>query len=126
MVRRIRANQRHEIILLTLGVLAGAVLIGMLMANFDQIRRWQEKYFGPVPSIEAVVEAVKGDDELVVLSVGQDQKIQEGFEFMIFRGEKIIGKVRVHKVFENLAGARILSTAPNETILPQDEATRWR
>ncbi len=74
------------------------------------------------PPIDAIVEAVKGEDKLVVLSVGRDQKVQEGFEFTIYRGDRFVGKVKVTKVYENLAGARILFTNEGESIQIGDKA----
>ena len=78
--------------------------------------------FTTAPPIDAIVEAVKGDDKLVVLSVGRDQKVQEGFEFTIYRGDRFVGKVKVTKVYENLAGARILFTNEGESIQIGDKA----
>jgi predicted nuclease with TOPRIM domain len=77
---------------------------------------------GRAPPIDAIVEAVKGDDKLVVLSVGRDQKVEEGYEFTIYRGDRFVGKVRVTKVYENLAGAQILFTNDGESIQIGDKA----
>ena len=77
---------------------------------------------GIAPPIDAIVEAVKGDDKLVVLSVGRDQKVEEGYEFTIYRGDRFVGKVRVTKVYENLAGAQILFTNDGESIQIGDKA----
>jgi hypothetical protein len=74
------------------------------------------------PPINAVVQAVKADDKLVVLSVGRDQKVQEGFKFTVYRGDHFVGKVQVIKVYEDLAGARILFTQEGEAIQVGDSA----
>lgn len=66
---------------------------------------------GIAPPINAVIQAVKPQDKLVVLSVGRDQKVQEGFKFTVYRNDKFIGKVQVIKVYEDLCGARVLFTA---------------
>jgi len=74
------------------------------------------------PAIDAVVQAVAEDKKLVVLSVGRDQKVQEGFKFTVYRGDRFVGKVQVVKVYEDLAGARILFSQENEAIQIGDKA----
>ena len=80
--------------------------------------------FNTPPPIDAIVQAV-GDGanaKLVVLSVGRDQKVQEGFKFTVYRGDKFIGKVQVVKVYEDLAGARVLFTQEGESVQIGDKA----
>ena len=59
------------------------------------------------PKIDGIVEAVNSTDRLVVLSVGKEQKVQEGFLFAVNRGGEYIGKVKVIEVYDDLSGARI-------------------
>ena len=75
------------------------------------------------PPIDALVEEVDADLKLVVLSVGKQDEVKEGFEFTVYREDKFVGKVRVHKVYENLAGARVLFTAAGGGIRQGDRAT---
>jgi hypothetical protein len=75
------------------------------------------------PPIDALVEEVDADLKLVVLSVGKQDEVKEGFEFTVYREDKFVGKVRVHKVYENLAGARVLFTATGGDIRQGDRAT---
>jgi len=74
------------------------------------------------PPIDAVIQAVKNEDKLVVLSVGKDQKVQEGYQFTVYRGDKFVGKVQVIKVYDDLAGARVLYTQDGEAIQVGDQA----
>jgi hypothetical protein len=60
-----------------------------------------------VPAIPGRIEAVRPEEKLVVLSVGKDQKVQEGYKFYVRRGPEFIGKVTVIKVYDDLSGARI-------------------
>jgi hypothetical protein len=78
--------------------------------------------FPNVIPIDAVIQAVEQEKKLVVLSVGKDQKVQEGFKFTVYRGDRFVGKVQVVKVYEDLAGARILFTQDNESIQIGDKA----
>ncbi|MFC1479026.1 hypothetical protein ACFL6F_00365 [Planctomycetota bacterium] len=85
------------------------------------IKTWQKKYnieeeiIGSVPVevIEGKVVAISknkesGHDELVMLSVGRQDKVQVGFEFVIFRGETYICKVVIKKVFEDSAVGMVI------------------
>jgi len=74
------------------------------------------------PPIDAVIQAVRNEEKLVVLSVGKEQKVQEGFQFTVYRGDKFVGKVQVIKVYEDLAGARVLYTQDGEAIQVGDQA----
>jgi hypothetical protein len=75
------------------------------------------------PPIDGVVKAVDGEEKLVVLSVGRDDKVETGFDFTIYRGDEFLGKVKVIKVYPNLSGARILFTKDGATLQPGDKAT---
>ncbi len=59
------------------------------------------------PAIDGIVEAVNQSDQLVVLSVGKEQKVERGFLFAVNRGGETIGKVQVIEVYDDLSGARI-------------------
>jgi hypothetical protein len=73
------------------------------------------------PRIDAVVKAV--EDQLIVLSVGQDQKVQEGFEFTVYRGDQFIGKVKILTVYPDLSGASIIFTKKDARIRAGDRAS---
>jgi len=75
------------------------------------------------PPIDALVEEVDGSLKLVVLSVGRQDEVKVGVDFTIYRVDKFVGKVRVSKVYENLAGARVLFTAEGSDIRQGDRAT---
>lgn len=78
----------------------------------------------PMPSIDARVSAVKNDvnPALVLLSVGQDDKVEKGFHFSIYRGNEFVGKVVVEKVLANSCGCRVLFTKEGQTIQAGDSA----
>jgi hypothetical protein len=75
------------------------------------------------PPIEGIVHAVDDDLKLVVLSVGRDQKVQEGYEFTVYREAEFIGKVKVTRVFSDLAGAEVVFTKDGAKIQPGDKAS---
>lgn len=78
----------------------------------------------PVPAIDGNVVAVKTDvsPPLVLLSVGQDDKVERGFHFSIYRGSQFIGKVVVERVLRDSAGCRVLFTADGQQIQAGDNA----
>ena len=62
--------------------------------------------------ISGVVAAVRvdpasGEQHLVMLTVGGDEKVQEGTEFIIYRGSQYIVKVRAQKVFPDMVACVI-------------------
>ncbi len=78
----------------------------------------------PVPAIDARVAAVKSNvtPELVLLSVGSDDKVEKGFHFSIYRGTEFVGKVVVEKVLRDSCGCRVLFTSEGARILAGDSA----
>jgi hypothetical protein len=78
---------------------------------------------GLAPTIDALVSAVDGAEDLVLLSVGSDQKVQEGYEFTIYRDASFIGKVKVTKVYPSLSGAEVVFTDNGARIRRGDRAT---
>lgn len=78
----------------------------------------------PVPAIDGRVLAVKTDVKpaLVLLSVGADEKVEAGFRFSVYRGNKFIGKVVVERVLRDSAGCRVLFTAEGEAVQSGDTA----
>jgi chromosome segregation ATPase len=79
----------------------------------------------PARPIDALINAVDNEEKLVVISAGKEQKVEPGYEFTVFRGDQFIGKVKVIKVFPDLAGARILWTKEGREIQRGDKASTF-
>jgi hypothetical protein len=62
----------------------------------------------PPPPIDGEVVAYDPDTRLVLLSVGRQDKVEEGYEFTIYRGTRFIGRAKVEKVLPDLCGARVI------------------
>jgi len=123
-------SRRQRILCGALGGIAAVVLIAALVQQGKGLRFWNSDSPGSGtdiihigPPIDAVVQAVRSEERLVVLSVGTDQKVREGFQFTIYRRKKFVGKVQVIKVYEDVAGGRILFTQRGESIQVGDQAT---
>jgi hypothetical protein len=91
------------------------------------IKTWKKKYniedepYGvavPPGVIEGKVVAISkneetGHDEIVMLSIGRQDKVKVGYEFVIFREETYICKVVVKKVFDDSAVAMVIPESVN-------------
>ncbi len=67
--------------------------------------------------LQAVVAAVRdssdGQQDLVMLTIGKEDKVEEGVEFIIYRGPKYITKVRTERVLDGMAACRIIRDSWN-------------
>ncbi len=67
--------------------------------------------------IQGVVAAVRvnpqGQQDLVMISIGKDEGISEGLEFIVFRANQYIVKVRVERVMNDMAACRVIPTTWN-------------
>lgn len=84
---------------------------------------------GTTAVLRATVAAVRpnnqGQQEFVMLSIGKEESVQEGQEFIIFRDNKYICKVRVEKIMNDMAPARVIPSSWNTnglTIQQGDQA----
>lgn len=62
----------------------------------------------PPPAIEGKVLAYHGPTRLVLLSVGRQDEVEEGYEFTVYRGTRFIARVKVEKVLPDMCGARVI------------------
>lgn len=68
-------------------------------------------------ALQARVAAVqvnsKGEQEFVMLSIGREEGVQVGQEFVVYRGNQYICKVRVERVLNDMAPARVIPNSWN-------------
>ncbi len=62
---------------------------------------------GPVNPIRARILRIEEEVDLVILSVGESDKVKSGMEFIISRGSDYIGKVKVRTIHKNICAAVI-------------------
>jgi hypothetical protein len=77
----------------------GIDLDGLLASNSS---------LGPDTPINAKVLSVRDDVDVVLLSVGKQDLVREGYQFTIYQGGTYKGKVIVESVYPNMCSARIL------------------
>ena len=72
------------------------------------------------PLIDATIMGVRTN--LVVLSVGSDDKVKPGMIFTVFRGNTYLGEVQVQTVYNDMAGAEITHLVDGQQIKEGDNA----
>ncbi len=75
-----------------------------------------------VPAVAGRVLQVEEAVGIAILSVGKKNKVRPGMEFVISRGDKYIGKVRVRNIYEDMCSAVILQDLTKEPIQVNDLA----
>ena len=73
--------------------------------NTGEIKGGDSVVSGVVAAVR--VDPASGEQHLVMLTVGGDEKVQEGTEFIIYRGSQYIVKVRAQKVFPDMVACVI-------------------
>ncbi|MCS6970819.1 MAG: hypothetical protein RMM29_00250 [Planctomycetota bacterium] len=63
--------------------------------------------------VAAVQVNSKGEQEFVILSIGREEGVQVGQEFIVYRGNQYICKVRVERVLNDMAPARVIPSSWN-------------
>ncbi len=58
----------------------------------------------------------------MILSAGLAQGVRNGYEFVVYRRDKFVAKVKVESVDVDSSRARILFTSENEKVLAGDNA----
>ena len=77
----------------------------------------------PPTPINGRVLAVRPEVNLVMLSVGSDDKVKKGYRFTVYDGERYVGKVEVERVFSDMCSARILPDWTKEEIREGQDAS---
>jgi len=77
----------------------------------------------PDVDIHGKVLAVRPKVNLVMVSVGSDQKVKKGYRFTVYREDRYIGKIEVEQVFDNMCSARILSPWTKEKVKEGDDVS---
>lgn len=62
----------------------------------------------PAVVVRGRVLRVEPEIQLVILDVGEKDEVRRGMEFLISRGDQLVGKVQVQNVLEDMCSARIL------------------
>jgi len=79
----------------------------------------------PDVPIHAKVLAVRPDVNIVLVSVGKQDKVKPGYRFTIYRRGTYVGKVQIENVYPSMSSARILVDllAKSQSIMEGDNAS---
>ncbi len=80
-----------------------------------------KKEKGPTKPIDAYVLAVNPGLNLVMLSVGKEDKVEPGYIFTIYRDNNYIGKAKVEEVFKDMCSAMVIKKYINRNGLKVKE-----
>jgi peptidoglycan hydrolase CwlO-like protein len=75
------------------------------------------------PKIDGLVLGVSDKVNLVLISVGQKDKVQVGFKFTVYRGSQYVSKLVVDKVEDTWAACRELTDFRKDTIQQGDKVS---
>lgn len=67
-------------------------------------------------SLQGQVIVVNREYDFIVMNLGRNQGLQIGQEFHVVRGEEVLGRVKVEKVYDELSAAAILPNSNKESI----------
>lgn len=100
----------------------------------NQVRRVEQETgisiteYSVAPKIDATVMETYPEYNLVMLSVGSDDKVQIGYKFFVYRGDSYVGAMTVNKLWEDsCAGAMIPAEHTDKGLLVEkgDSATTY-
>jgi hypothetical protein len=92
-------------------------MLALLQKNHPQIynelvdQKASTKFLQGV--VAAVREGVDGKQDIVMLTIGKDEKVEEGIEFILYRGADYIAKVRADRVMNDMVSCRVIQDSWN-------------
>lgn len=91
--------------------------LSILKSRYPKVSQEITDEKGSAAFLQAVVAAVRlnpqGKQDLVMLTIGKDAKIEEGVEFIIFRGNSYVCRVRAEKVLNDMVACRVVGDSWN-------------
>ena len=110
-------QRAQEIDTLTKESSRGKAIVALLQKRYPQIANELVDEKASTKSLNGVVAAVRpgadGNQDTVMLSIGKDEKVEEGIEFIIYRGSDYLVKVRAEKVLNDMVSCRIIRDSWN-------------
>jgi chromosome segregation ATPase len=105
-------------------------MLGILSQRYPKI--WNElkdekasdRYL--LAQVAAVRTNPQGQQDVIILTIGKDSKVEEGIEFIVYRGSQYIVKVRADRVLDGMVVCRVIPESWNTNnlqVLQGDQAT---
>ncbi|MBI2885263.1 MAG: hypothetical protein HYY15_03715 [Candidatus Omnitrophica bacterium] len=73
-----------------------------------------------VSALQGQVLVVNREYDFIVFNLGKNQGLQIGQEFQVIRGQEVLGRVKVEKVYDELSAAALLPDAKEDSIREGD------
>ena len=105
-------------------------MLALLQKNHPQVynelvdQKASTKYYQGV--VAAVRNGNDGQQDIVMLTIGKDEKVEEGIEFIVYRDGQYVAKVRTERVMNDMVSARVIPDSwntKNLKIQQGDQAT---
>jgi len=74
----------------------------------------------PTSAVQGQVIVVNREYDFIVINLGKQQGLEIGQEFQIVRGQEVLGRVKVEKVYDELSAAAILPDSNKDAIREGD------
>jgi septal ring factor EnvC (AmiA/AmiB activator) len=95
----------------------GTAFIAQVREKFPKVYDALKDEKGSLASLRGVVAEVRhgtdGKPDFVLLSIGKEEGVEEGQEFIVYRGKDYLCRVRVEKVMNDAAPARVIPNTIN-------------
>jgi hypothetical protein len=110
-------QRAQEIDTLTKSDNKNKAMLALLQKNHPQIYNELVDQKASTKFLQGVVAAVRegtdGKQDIVMLTIGKDEKVEEGIEFIIYRGADYIAKVRADRVMNDMVSCRVIQDSWN-------------
>ena len=109
-------QRAQEIDTLTKSDNKNKAMLALLKKDHPQIYSELADQKASTKFLQGVVAAVReadGKQDIVMLTIGKDEKVEEGVEFIIYRGGDYIVKVRADRVMNDMVSCRVIQDSWN-------------
>ena len=109
-------QRAQEIDALTKSDNKNKAMLALLKKDHPQIYNELADQKASTKFLQGVVAAVReadGKQDIVMLTIGKDEKVEEGVEFIIYRGGDYIVKVRADRVMNDMVSCRVIQDSWN-------------
>jgi hypothetical protein len=77
----------------------------------------------PAKALDGQISAVSPTVPLVMISLGNDDGVQKGYQFTIYRENRYIGRATVEEVYKDMCAARIIKEMTVQAVQQGDKVT---
>lgn len=105
-------QRAQDIDSLTKDLKKNQAMLGIIREHYPKIWNEVNDQTASDRYLSAVVAAVRanpqGQQDLVMLTIGKDEKVEEGIEFIVYRNNQYIVKVRAERIMNDMVACRVI------------------